>query len=284
MYCAFFDFLFQARPNELEHLNAWSEDEAEENEPPLKRSKLSSQKRRSSTSFYASIPNSSNEVENQPHGMQKLPESIYIKHQDKYIELKAPRVSKYCHGNGKTSSSPPSLVVVEQAKETNFVSDDESDKSNSPAPLAHLETSGGESDIHYDFSEKRMITYERCHCTLFSDETGKLHDDIALEEEFDKHLHEAALECEPLSYDLPSFGVPPGALLYPRICTLTERLSISIYSSPYSYMLMVVIMKAFSLSLMCCAYEHILRLESSTTVISKICVSRVNREFAPAVI
>ncbi|KAI3469829.1 hypothetical protein Pfo_026492 [Paulownia fortunei] len=159
----------KARSNELENLNSWSEDEAEKTEPLLKRSKLSHQNNQPSTSFHASILNS--------------------------------HVSKYCHGKGKTSSSPLSLTVVEQAKKPKLISDDGIDESKFVVPLVHLESSGDESDSCHDFSEKRMITYERGNRTLFCKETYNLlhDDDLALEEKvFDKHLCEASIESEPL--------------------------------------------------------------------------------------
>ncbi|KAI3473034.1 hypothetical protein Pfo_031158 [Paulownia fortunei] len=187
----------KARSNELENLNAWSKDEAEETEPLLKRSKLSSQKNPPSTSFHVSILKCSNEVvENQPHGKQKMGESTNERHQDMDIELMAPRVSKYCHDKGKTSSFPLSLTVVEQTKKPKLISDDGSDESKFLVPLVHLESSGDESDSCHDFSKKRMKTYERGNCILFCKETCNLHDDdLALVEKvFDKHLCEAALE------------------------------------------------------------------------------------------
>ncbi|KAK4405955.1 Histone-lysine N-methyltransferase SUVR4 [Sesamum angolense] len=195
--------------NESEHLNAWSEDEAEENEPPLKRSKLSSQKNQSSPLLHAFRPNSSNELENQPSYKQMKDQSTCEKHQDKDVEIEAPYTSNYCHGKRKTSSSP-SLVVEEQAKGTKLISDRETDESNSLVPLAHLGNNGDESDSCCDFLGKRMITYERENCTFFCKETGNLHDDdLAFKENvFDKHLCEASAESEPLSYDLPGFEVP----------------------------------------------------------------------------
>ncbi|KAK4425425.1 Histone-lysine N-methyltransferase SUVR4 [Sesamum alatum] len=222
----------KARSNELEHLNAWSEDEAEENEPPLKRSKLSSQKNQSSPSLHAFKPNSSNELENQPSDEQKKDGSTYEKHQDKDVELKAPYMSNYCHGKGKTSRSP-SLVVEEPAKEIKLISDRGTDESNSLMPLGYLGNSGDESGSCCDFSEKRMITYERENYTVFGKEKGNLHDDdLAFEENvFDKHRCEASAESEPLSYDLPGLEgplavVPPDP---PRL--LLEGCSHENYSS-----------------------------------------------------
>ncbi|KAI3469832.1 hypothetical protein Pfo_026495 [Paulownia fortunei] len=123
-------------------------------------------------------------------------ESTNERHEDMDIELIAPRVSKYCHGKGKTSSSPLSLIVVEQAKKPKLISDDGSDESKFLVPLVHLESSGDESDSCQDFSEKRMKTYKRGNRTLFCKETCNLHDDdLALAEKvFDKCLCEAALE------------------------------------------------------------------------------------------
>ncbi|KAL0414229.1 UNVERIFIED_CONTAM: Histone-lysine N-methyltransferase SUVR4 [Sesamum radiatum] len=194
--------------NELEHLNARSEDEAEENEPPLKRSKLSSQENQPSPLLHAFKPNCSNELENQPSDKQKKDQSTYEKHQDKDVELKAPYMSNYGHGKRKTSSSP-SLVVQEQAKGPKLISDLGTD-SNSLVPLAPLGNSGDESDSCCDFSEKRKITYDRENYTFLCKETGNLRDDdLAVEENvFDKHLFEASAESESLSYDLPGFEAP----------------------------------------------------------------------------
>ncbi|KAK6161219.1 hypothetical protein DH2020_004600 [Rehmannia glutinosa] len=204
--CTFFDFLFQARNVVLGQLDAWSEDEAEENEPFLKRPRLSSQKNQSSPLFHASMPNCSNEVEDQPHGKQKLAEFTSDKYQDKDIKLKAPHVATYCRGKWKTNSSPLHLIVADQAEEYNLISDNESDETKSPVPFVQMENCGDESDLHHDFSG-----------------TANLYDDhLALEENVSgKHLHEVAHECEPLSYELPGFEVslpvvppdPPRLLL-----------------------------------------------------------------------
>ncbi|KAL0368310.1 UNVERIFIED_CONTAM: putative inactive histone-lysine N-methyltransferase SUVR2 [Sesamum calycinum] len=156
--------------NESEHLNARSEDEAEENEPPLKRSKLSSQKNQSSPLLHAFRQNSSNELENQPSYKQMKDQSTCEKHQDMDVEIEAPYTSNYCHGKRKTSSSL-SLVVEEQAKGTKLISDRETDESNSLVPLAHLGNNGDESDSCCDFLGKRMITYERENYTFFCKET-----------------------------------------------------------------------------------------------------------------
>ncbi|KAI3473040.1 hypothetical protein Pfo_031066 [Paulownia fortunei] len=153
-------------------------------------------------------------MENQPHGKQKMGESTNERHQDMDIELMAPCVSKYCHGKGKTSCSPLSLTVVEQTKKPKLISDDGSDESKFLVPLVHLESSGDESDSCHDFSKKRMKTYERGNCTLFCKETCNLHDDdLALVEKvFDRHLCEATLESELLSYDLQVLSTAPCLL------------------------------------------------------------------------
>ncbi|KAK6161109.1 hypothetical protein DH2020_004490 [Rehmannia glutinosa] len=196
----------KARNVVLGQLDAWSEDEAEENEPFLKRPRLSSQKNQSSPLFHASMPNCSNEVEDQPHGKQKLAEFTSDKYQDKDIKLKAPHVATYCRGKWKTNSSPLHLIVADQAEEYNLISDNESDETKSPVPFVQMENCGDESDLHHDFSG-----------------TANLYDDhLALEENVSgKHLHEVAHECEPLSYELPGFEVslpvvppdPPRLLL-----------------------------------------------------------------------
>lgn len=82
-------------------------DQAEEIEPPPKKSKLGSTGRQSSTSFNASKPASSNAEKNRPHCMRKL------KLQDEDIELTTPCISKDSHIKGKSSSSPFSPIMEE---------------------------------------------------------------------------------------------------------------------------------------------------------------------------
>ncbi|KAL8545114.1 hypothetical protein ACS0TY_005348 [Phlomoides rotata] len=178
--------------------------EAEEIEPPSNKSKLGSKGRQSVTSFHASIPDSSNVEKNQPHVMRKLILG------DEDIEPTTPRFSKYSHVKGQ-SSSTPLYPILEEAKETNF--DNENDICNPLETLAHLKNSGDESYTHYGFSDKRMIIYESGSCNLLARNKGKLYlddGDVELEKmEIDKPLHEAALDCEPSSCNVPSFGVPP---------------------------------------------------------------------------
>ncbi|KAG8369807.1 hypothetical protein BUALT_Bualt14G0052200 [Buddleja alternifolia] len=189
--------------NELEKMNHLSDDDVEENEPPLKRSKQNSQNNQFSRSSHSSSPNCSK---------QKMAESSYEKLQYKNIKLEGQNLSKQYHGKGKNSSSPLSPTGNEQTKEFELISDGESDDYNYPVPLACLENNGDEYDSVHAFSEKRIITYERGKHKVFSNERGDLHDD-------DLDLEANLPESEPMSYDLVEFGVPLAVIppVSPRI-------------------------------------------------------------------